>query len=79
MSKSVLTCAWSIFCVMAAAKLFNSLQLVGLATVSGDVAHKPFVQTQQPWGFWAQPIPGRTRRCRFPQAFLWIRQVPAAA
>lgn len=38
MSKSVLTCAWSIFCVMAAAKLFNSLQLVGLATVSGDVA-----------------------------------------
>ena len=38
MSKPVLSCAWSIFCVMAAAKLFNSLQLVGLATVSGDVA-----------------------------------------
>lgn len=30
--------AWSIFCVMAAANLLSSLQQVGLATVSGDVA-----------------------------------------
>ena len=38
MSESIRSCAWSIFCVMAAAKLLNSLQLVALATVSGDVA-----------------------------------------